>query len=181
MKWLDGASSFSATVYRNNVSDLITFVSGPGPCPGGSGPFPGCYDSVGKARYQGLTLAASHQLAGVRLHGSIDLQDPKNLDSGKQLARRAKRHATFGAETRLAQWTLGAEAQLSGRRFDDAANRVQLRGYTVLNLHASTRVARDWQVVARLDNLTDKQYEVARNYATPGRSIYLGLKWAPQY
>lgn len=181
VKWLDGASSFSATVYRNNVSDLITFVGGPGPCPGGSGPFPGCYASVGKARYQGLTLAASHSVAGVRLHGSLDLQDPKNLDTGKQLARRAKRHATLGAETRLAQWTLGGEAQLSGRRFDDAANKNALGGYGLLNLYASTRVARDWQVVARVDNLTDKSYEVARNYATAGRSVYVGLKWAPQY
>lgn len=181
LKWLQGASSFSATVYRNNVSNLITFVSGPGPCPGGSGPYPGCYDSIGKARYQGLTLAGSHQLAGVRLHGSIDLQNPKNLDTGKQLQRRAKRHAALGAETRIAHWTVGGEAQLSGRRFDDAANKNVLGGYTLLNLHASTRVARDWQIVARLDNLTDKHYEVARTYATPGRSFYVGLKWAPQY
>ncbi|WP_227001450.1 TonB-dependent receptor domain-containing protein [Pulveribacter suum] len=181
IKWLDGGSSFSATAYRNNVSNVITFVGGPGPCPGGTGPYPGCYASVGKARYQGLTLAASHQIAGVRLHGSIDLQDPKNLDSGKQLARRTKRHATLGAETRLAQWTVGGEAQLSGRRFDDAANQTVLGGYTLFNLHASTRLARDWQVVARLDNATDKHYELARYYATAGRSFYVGLKWAPQY
>lgn len=181
LKWLEGSSSFSATVFRNDVSNLITFVGGPGPCPGASGPFPGCYASVGKARYQGLTLAGSHQLAGVRLRGSIDLQDPQNLDTGKQLARRARRHASLGAETRLAQWTVGAEAQLSGRRFDDAANRTALGGYTLLNLYASTRLARDWQLVARVDNLADKQYELARTYGTPGRSLFVGLKWAPQY
>ncbi len=181
VKWLQGASSFSATVYRNDVRNLITYVSGPGPCPGGSGPYPGCYSSVGKARYQGVTLAGAHQLGSVRLHGSIDLQNPENLDTGKQLARRAKQHATLGAQTRLAQWTVGAEAQLSGRRFDDAANKNVLGGYTLVNLHASTRVARDWQVLARIDNLADKQYEVARTYATPGRSVFVGLKWAPQY
>ncbi|PWW46252.1 vitamin B12 transporter [Melaminivora alkalimesophila] len=181
LKWLQGASSFSATLYRNNVSNLITFVGGPGPCPGGSGPFPGCYASVGKARYQGLTLSGGHSLGATRLYASIDLQNPKNLDTGKLLARRAKRHATLGAETRIAQWTVGAEAQLSGRRFDDAANRTALGGYGLLNLHASTRLARDWQLVARVDNLADKQYELARSYATPGRNLYVGLKWAPQY
>ena len=181
LKWLDGASSFSATLFRNNVSDLITFVGGPGPCPGGSGSFPGCYASVGKARYQGLTLAGTHQIAGLRLHGSIDLQNPQNLDNGKQLARRAKRQAKLGVDTRVAHWTVGSEMQLTGRRFDDAANRNPLGGYALLNLYASTRVARDWQLLVRLDNLADKQYELARSYATPGRSFYLGVKWAPQY
>jgi len=181
VKWLRDGSSFSATAYRNDVRNLVTYVSGPGPCPGGSGPYPGCYSSVGKARYQGLTLAGAHQLGSVRLRGSLDFQNPENLDTGKQLARRAKRHATLGADTRLGQWTLGAEAQLSGRRFDDAANKNVLGGYTLVNLHASTRVARDWQVFARVDNLADKQYEVARTYATPGRSVFVGLKWAPQY
>ena len=32
----------------------------------------------------------------------------------------------------------------------------------------------------RIDNLGDKAYELARTYATPGRTLYVGLKWAPQ-
>ncbi|HQQ69594.1 MAG TPA: TonB-dependent receptor, partial [Alicycliphilus sp.] len=51
VKWARDASSFSATAYRSKVSDLINWVGGVGPCPGGTGPFPGCYANVGKARY----------------------------------------------------------------------------------------------------------------------------------
>jgi len=64
---------------------------------------------VGKARYEGLTLAGSTRVAQVQLRGSLDLQNPKNLDSGKLLARRARHHASFGADTRVAGWTLGGE------------------------------------------------------------------------
>lgn len=181
VKWQEGASSFSATAYRNHIDDLIIYVDGPGPCAASSDRYPGCYASVGKARYQGVTFAGAHRLGGVRLYGSLDLQNPRNLDTDKQLQRRARRHATLGADTRVAQWTVGAEVQASGRRYDDAANKNVLPGYTLVNLHASTRMARDWQVVARLDNAADKRYELARNYATPGRRFYVGLKWAPQY
>ncbi len=180
VKWLDGTSSFSATVYRNKVSNLINWVGGPGPCPGGSGPFPGCYDNVGKALYEGVTLAASHRWMGVQWHGSIDWQNPHDLATGKLLARRAKRYATLGAETRWAGWDVGAELQATGQRFDNPANTQVLSGYGVVNLYASTRLARDWLVLARLDNLGDKDYQLARTYNTPGRTLYVGVKWAPR-
>ncbi|HRN64814.1 MAG TPA: TonB-dependent receptor [Alicycliphilus sp.] len=181
LKWAEGANSFSATAYRNKVSNLINWVGSTGSCPGNSGPFPGCYSNVGQARYEGITLAGSTRAGPVQLRGSVDLQNPKNLDSGKLLARRARHHASFGADTRVAGWTLGGEVQASGQRYDDVGNTKRLGGYTLFNLYASTRLARDYQVVARLDNLADKNYEIARGYATAGRSFYVGLKWAPSY
>lgn len=182
LKWAERANSFSATVYRNNVSNLIDWQGNTGTCAGNSGPYPGCYANVGRARYEGLTLAGAYGLGGVQLRGSLDLQNPKNLDTGRQLGRRAKQHAVLGADTRLAGWTLGAEAQVSGKRYDNNnANAPQLGGYTLFNLYASTRVARDYLVYARLDNLADKNYELARNYATAGRTFFVGLKWAPAH
>jgi len=35
-------------------------------------------------------------------------------------------------------------------------------------------------VLARIDNLADKGYQLARTYATAGRTVYVGVKWAPQ-
>ena len=179
VKWLQASNSFSATLYRNNVSNLINWVAGPGPCPGGSGPYPGCYNNVGQARYEGLTLAGSYRVGRVQLHGSVDWQNPKDLDTGRRLARRAKQHASLGADTRWGDWKLGTQVQASGQRWDNAANTVALGGYTLVHLYASTRLAQDWQLLARLDNLTDKNYTLANGYASAGRSFYMGVKWAP--
>ncbi|QNP59589.1 TonB-dependent receptor domain-containing protein [Paenacidovorax monticola] len=174
LRWAEGSSTFSVVAYRNRVKNLISFA-GAGPC---ASTF-GCYANTARAQYEGVTLAGSHRIGAVQLRGSIDLQNPKDLDTGKQLARRAKRHATFGADTRLAGWTLGAEVQASGRRYDTVANTNVLGGYTLVNLYASTRLARDYQLIARVDNLADKNYQLARTYATPGRTFFVGLKWAP--
>ena len=175
LRWAAGSSSFSATAYRNRVQDLITFGAA-GPCPSNFG----CYTNTARAEYKGVTLAGSHRLGAVQLRGSIDLQNPRDLATGKQLARRSKRHGTFGADTQVAGWTVGAEVQASGRRFDNAANTNVLGGYALVNLYASTRIARDFTLLARLDNAADKNYELARTYATAGRVAYLGVKWAPQ-
>ena len=126
-------------------------------------------------------MAGVTRLAGVQLYASLDVQNPKNLDNGKLLARRAKRHATLGADTQLAGWTLGGEVQANSQRWDDAANTRRLGGYALFNLYASTRLARDYQVVARIDNLADKDYQLARDYGTAGRTFYVGLKWSPKY
>lgn len=174
-RWTQGASSAGLVVYRNRVSNLINFGAA-GPCASAFG----CYENVGRAEYEGVTLSAAHRVAGVSLRGSIDWQDPRDLNTGKQLARRAKRYATLGADTTVAGWTLGGDLTASARRYDDSANTNVLGGYTVVNLYASTRVGQGVTLLARLDNLADKDYQTARTYATGGRTFYVGLKWTPQ-
>jgi vitamin B12 transporter len=67
-----------------------------------------------------------------------------------------------------------------GKRYNDAANTQALPAYTLLNLTASTGIARDWTLLARVDNATDKAYESVLGYATAGRTFYLGLSWSPR-
>lgn len=175
LRWAQGAHSFSATAYRNRVTDLINFSS-PGNC---DSPF-GCYANVGKARLEGITLAGTTKLGAFNLHGSVDFQNPRDTENDKLLARRAKRYATLGAETRAAGWTWAADLQTSAKRFDNAANTNVLGGYTLFNLSAQTEVAKDVNLIARINNLADKRYQTARTYATEGRSVYVGVKWMPR-
>lgn len=175
LRWSRSASSIGLVAYRNKVDNLITFA-GAGTC---ASPF-GCYANTARAEYSGATLTASHAVGGVNLGASLDLQNPRDLVTGKQLARRSRQHGMLTADSRVGAWLLGAEAQFSGHRFDDAANTVRLGGYSLLNLSASTPFAKDWTLLARVDNLADKKYELARTYATAGRSFYAGVKWAPR-
>ena len=179
LKWGKGSDSFSATVYRNNISNLINYVGGKGTCASvlTSGPRGGCYANVANARYEGITLAATTRLGVVNLQASVDFQNPRDTDKDLQLARRSKRYATLSADTKLAGWKLGAEMQTAGKRYDDAANKNVLGGYTLWNLSAQKQLTPQWSLVARLNNLADKRYELARTYATEGRSGYIGVKW----
>ncbi|MCB2032177.1 MAG: TonB-dependent receptor, partial [Ottowia sp.] len=175
LHWADHGSRFGIVAYRNRVTDLITFGAA-GPC----GSLYGCYANTGRAVLRGVTISGAHKLGPVNLAGSLDLQDPHDAATGKLLARRAKRILKLNADTRVAGWTLGAEWLASSKRYDNAANTNVLGGYGLVNLYASTTIAREWQLLARIDNLGDKAYQLARGYATPGRSFYVGLRWSPK-
>ncbi len=174
VRWADAVSEAGVVVYRNRVSNLISFA-GAGAC---ASPY-GCYSNTAQAVYEGVTLSGRRSFGGVTAHASLDVQDPRNASNDKLLARRARRHATLGAETQMVGWTFGAETQLSSARFDDAANTRRLGGYALVSLYASTRLARDYVLQARVDNLADRDYQLARGYATGGRQLYVGLKWTP--
>lgn len=178
LKYAQGSSEYSATVYRNKLTNLLSFLSGSSAaaCPS---PAIGCYANTARAQYEGVTFAGSERVGDVRLYGSLDIQNPRDLATHKTLARRARHHAVLGADTTLAGWTVGADLLASGTRFDSATSALVLPGYTVVNLSAGTAISRDWRLTAKIDNLTDKVYETASTYVTPRRGLYVGLTWAP--
>lgn len=180
VKYESNGTSLSAIAYRNKVSELITYVSGPGSCVNGIGNFAGCYGNTASAQYSGLTLSGATRLDRIALGASLDLQNPKDLTTGKQLARRPKKMATITVDAPVGDWKLGAELQLVGERFNNANNTQRLAGYSLINLTASTLLTKDWSLIGRVENFADKDHETARGYATGGRKVYVGLKWAPQ-
>ncbi|MDB5879833.1 MAG: putative TonB-dependent receptor [Variovorax sp.] len=181
LRYTEGATNAGIVAYRNRVTNLVTFDSTSFACTDAVATgFGGCYGNTARAEYDGVTLSAGHRIGPVTLRASADFQDPRDLSTGNQLARRARKHGMVGADWDVAGWRLGAEMQTSGMRYDDAANLRKLGGYTVFNLVASTQLTRELSLVARIDNVGDKDYVLARTYATSGRAGYIGLKWAPQ-
>jgi vitamin B12 transporter len=171
LRWQVAGAELQANYYRNRLTDMIVTVN---PCPGRTG---SCAYNVNHALLEGLTMSAETRLHGLDLRASVDLQDPRDETTGKQLARRSRRHASLTAGYALDQFDLGAELQASGSRFDDAANLNRLGGYGLLNLYTTWRFTRDWSVLLRLDNAADKRYDLARNYGTAGRSWFAALRY----
>ncbi|WP_341922893.1 TonB-dependent receptor [Polaromonas sp. YR568] len=178
LKYAQGSSEFGVVAYQNKVSNLLTFLSGASAtgCPR---PAVGCYSNTAQAQYEGVTFSAAGKTGRFGLYGSLDIQNPRDVGLNKQLARRARTHATLGADTRIAGWTVAADILLSGKRFDTAANTTVLPGYGLLNLSASTALSKEWKLITKLDNLTDKLYQTASTYAMARRSVYVGVTWAP--
>ncbi|EZP40616.1 TonB-dependent receptor domain-containing protein [Janthinobacterium lividum] len=170
----DGVSKLSASYYHNKVTDLLVNTS---PCPDPLFTGYGCAYNVNKALLEGLTIAGARKFGAFNVSGNIDLQDPRDETKDKQLVRRAKKHANFAVDYTLGALTSGAEWQLSGKRFDDAANKNVLGGYGLVNLYATYQFARDWSVLARWNNIANKDYELARFYATPGSKVFVGVRY----
>jgi vitamin B12 transporter len=171
----DGKSQVSAVYYRNRLTDLLVNTT---VCPVEQATHRfGCAYNVNKALLTGLSLGASTMLGSFTLRGSLDLQDPKDETTGRQLQRRAKKHGTVGLDHTAGAVTSGGEVVFSGDRYDDTNNRNRLGGYGLLNLYANYEFAKNWTVFGRWNNVLDKDYQLARHYNTAGSNVFVGVRY----
>lgn len=172
-----GETRAKAVVFRNDVRGLIAFVF---PCPDPNPAFAfGCADNVQRAQIQGVSLAWSSRVGATRVAATVDLLDPDNLTTGRQLARRATQTASLRVDHPVGSGRVGLEWLLVGERFDDAGNTRRLGGFGVLNLLAEAPVTAGWSVFARVNNAFDKRYETAQFFVQPGLSAFVGIRYRP--
>lgn len=167
LRWASGTSRLDATIYQNNVRDLIQFEC--------DASFNCAPQNVSKARLQGLTLAGAMRVAGFMFDGSVDFGDPRNVTVDKDLARRARQHAALRVSGDVLGVAAGVELMASGKRFDDAANSRVLPGYGIVNIYASKVVMPGVRLGIRVENAADRDYQLAYGYATGGRRAWLTL------
>ena len=136
--------------------------------------------NVPQARIDGWTLGYEGKLEALTLRAGLDVLDPRNVLTGQLLPRRAKRQMTVGSDYETGDWRFGGSLLYVGKRFDDAANTRPLAAYAVADLYAQWQFARDWSAQAKVNNLTNRQYETAYGYNQPGRGVYLTLRWVPR-
>jgi vitamin B12 transporter len=175
LRYNSGATQLSAVYYHNRLTDLLVNTV---PCPIDPNINTyGCAYNVNRALLAGWSLAGAYRLGSLGLSGNIDLQDPQDQTTGKRLARRARQHANFRVDYVGGPLAAGVELELAGERFDDAANRNRLGGYGLVNLFATWQITPDWSALVRWNNVGDKRYDLARNYATPGSKLFAGLRY----
>lgn len=175
LHWAKERRAVDLVAYQNRVRNLIEFGA-----PAACGSIWGCYENAGSARMRGVTLSGQHDFGPVELGAAVELQRPVSRDTGKLLVRRARQQLKLNANTRAGEWTLGGEWQLASHRWDDAANTVRLAGYGIVNLYASRTLARDWNLLLRVDNALNRHYELAGGYAAQPLRAFAQLRWTPR-
>ena len=178
LRYAGRGTEWSVTAYRNLISNLIDFSGSTNSCAFFSD-YGGCYGNVQAGLLQGLSLAASTQTGNLHLSGTLDLQAPKDLSTGLLLARRARQYGTLHATMPVANWQFGAGLQLSGQRYDNAANTLPLAGYGLLNFDAHCPLTPQLRLQLNLDNALNRVYQTAGGFAQAPRTVMVGLRYSP--
>ena len=179
--------TLSATYFGRKTTNLIDFVF----C--ASADQPGCtparlnnggfYDNVARNEAEGVELQADWKpLDALEFTGNYTFDDdedrsPGSPTRGDQLARRPKNTANLSASY---LWPVKlrtvAAVRYAGRSFDNNADSILLKSYTLLDIRASYPLRENLELYARVENLTDKHYETAYQYGTLGRAGYAGVR-----
>ena len=169
VRWLGNNQQARVTYFDSRIRGYIS-----------SGPLP---TNIPRTRIDGVTASYETRIANVTLAASVDHVNPRNDSSGspsygKLLPRRVKDSAKLSADVDLGAWRLGGSLAAFGERFEDAANRTRLPGFATLDLRADWRLAKEWSVAFRVNNVTGKKYETVYGYNQPGREGYLTLRYS---
>jgi len=162
--------TWGVNLFESRITDLIGFDGTTSP-------------SNASARIRGIEAETRVRLADWQINASLTLQDPENrsntANQGKVLNRRAEQSLRIDLDRAFGHWNLGGTFRAEGRRYDNLANTVKLDGYGLLDLRAETRLAKDWRVHAKLENVFDKAYETAATYNQAGRGLFVTLRYQP--
>ncbi|NUA31345.1 TonB-dependent receptor [Cupriavidus basilensis] len=163
----DAAGLLRVTAFETRYDNLITSALQPN----------GLYlaQNVNKAKVQGIEASWRAKLMGTDVGASITFQNPVDEQSNTQLLRRARRHAAFDVGRQFGDFRLGGEWIISSTRMDSGSR--TLGGYGIVNLNARYNIDKQWFVAARVENLFDKNYQLAYPYNTQGRAGFVTLGW----
>jgi len=174
VRYQQGGVKAGLTLFRNRVSNLIEWAPvDPSDTWGAWQP-----SNVGHALLRGASFQTSWQGKMFNFGGSYDWLDARDKSDNSQLTYRARQSGALYAGVKLADWQLRSELRLVGKRFTNTTNSQYVAGYGLVNLAANWQFARDWQLSARLNNVFDKDYVTVKDYAMPGRNVYVGLRWS---
>lgn len=133
-----------------------------------------------RARSDGWEASLAGRLYDFNLRASLTVQAPRDAETGQALLRRAERLGSLGLGRRFGAWDLHAEVKGSGERQDIHVtnfNRTRLAGYTLVNLSGRYQIRPDMSLMARIDNLFDRDYSLVHGYNTLGRSAFVQFDW----
>ena len=164
----------SASLFYTRIKDLIQFVDPDGFL----GPDPGTNRNVDRVRIPGVELGYRFERGSWGLGVETILQNPENQDTGRTLARRARKSLTANLTYRRGDYALIVDLLASDKRNDSPYTDETLAGYTVVNIAGVYRLDRRWNLEARLENLFDKHYEMAKDFPAQPRIAYVGVRFA---
>jgi vitamin B12 transporter len=162
--WELGAHQLGARAYRTRVRDLIAFEGG--------STFRAI--NVARAALDGIELRWDWRTDVWRVDASATLQDARDEATDLDLLRRPQRKFALGIEREFGALIGGAQVQQVSSRRDFAAD---LASYALLDLRLDYPLSDAWRIGARLDNATDRDYELAAGFATPRRAVLLTLRY----
>jgi vitamin B12 transporter len=144
---------------------------------------------TGNVKIQGVGLAGKTQFEGFNFQSHLDLLNPVNQSTGKQLSLRSKQNFRFAIDKPIESTRIGLEYQFIGKRFDDASNTLELPKIALFNVWTQTAINNEWQWINRIDNLMNKSYQQygctssgvnTCNYAMPGTTYFTAIQWQPK-
>jgi vitamin B12 transporter len=134
--------------------------------------------NIAHAGNNGIELLGDARLGHTTISGEATWQNPRNLDTGKVLQRRARQTQSLSLQQGLGSWDAGATVRHNSQRadFDPVTFGVGIApARTNLALTAGYRISPAWRLAAKVDNATNNRDPEVLGYNPAPRSVGVSL------
>ncbi|HEY5604190.1 MAG TPA: TonB-dependent receptor [Gammaproteobacteria bacterium] len=159
----DNHHSFSASLFQNDIDNLINYNFATS-----------ALENIGRTRIRGLELGYQLRRQNWSSRMEILFQDPHDRDTGDRLLRRAKRILTAAVQYQKSAHTIGMDLLATSDREDFDAT---LPSYGLVNFNYTYRLNPAWQFKTHIENLFDKEYQLASGFNAQDRFIMLSVAY----
>jgi len=160
--------SWEIRTFRTNIDHLIAYDAAAA-----------TMQNLNRARIDGLETSVSTKMADWDLSTSFSWLRSEDLDTKKVLPERASHTAQMNIGRKLGKIHSQVNVLHQGKRYNDVENTKRLSGYTLIGLGLQYSVSHNWSLEGRVENLTNEQYETVLDYRSPGRTFWVGMRYAP--
>ncbi len=158
-----GKGRINASVFQSKISDLLAYQ------------FP-TTANIKKAKIEGLELGYSRNIGALKLDTNVTLLNPRDTDTGKVLAKRAKQSLKINLDRNFGRYSVGAS--LLGKSKRAASFGSGLPGYATLDLRSSYKVSKNLELQLDVNNVLDTEYKTTSGYDTAGRNLMLSVSYS---
>jgi vitamin B12 transporter len=159
-----GATRAKLTYFESDMTDLIAYNS--------------AFSLVNlQAENAGVEASAETTVGTTGMAIRWTEQKPRNLDTGKALARRAQRLLSVDLKQPVGQHHVGVSVGYQGERRDSDFSDQVLDAHTLVGVNATYKISPQWRLVGRVENALDTQHQLAYGYSTLGRSAFVTVNY----
>ncbi len=160
-----GYSNLKLTYFNNKVTDMIDWNGG------------GYKNLEGESKFKGYEVSYKKEIISNTLLSLGYTRLTAEDSSGADLARRAKDNLKIALDYYgLKDFHFNVNGEYVGSRKD--TDGTQTGKYTVWNSVVNYKVNNNLSTYLKIDNVFDKYYQTAKNYATSPRAFYIGLNYS---
>ena len=167
----NGRHRLSLVAFHKEVDDLIQYVITD------FSTFEGENRNFERARIAGVEASWDYDAEPWTARLTASMQDPRDLSNDQALLRRSRESLTVNLTRSVGAHQVSLDLLAAGKRQDFGFPApVKLDAYLLVGLAGHFSLNEDWSLTARVENLFDESYELARGYNTMGRSLFVALR-----
>lgn len=163
--------TLSLTYFYQKYKDLIQWIE----------ILPWTYQpqNIAKASIKGFEVNFDFNITpDLKIKTGYTYLDTENKKTGKYLIYKPDHKFSVIGKYTMGKISLFADYTYTGRRYANNNNQIKLKSYSLLNLSATYKLNPNISFFGRIDNLLNTNYEEVKDYRTPDRSFYVGIRFS---